>query len=76
VGELERIRPSLGASFGQDLGHRVTAANDRPDKKHHDRDAESPTEDAVELHDEAGNETKVQVVYTELEWSDRLDLSA
>ncbi len=76
MGEVERIRPSQGASFGHDLGQRVVSLSDRAPKKHHEEDADPSKDDALELHDESGSEPKAQPIHFIVESSDHLDLSA
>ena len=76
VGEVERIRASLGAAFGHDLGHRVAAAGDRQPKKHDEPSDEHLKEDAVELHEQSGKEPATQVVHLPVVSTDHLDLSA
>jgi hypothetical protein len=76
VGEVERIRPSQGASFGHDLGQRVVSLGDRAAKKHQDDDADPSKGDAVELHEELESEPTVQPIHFIVESSDHLDLSA
>ena len=76
MGEVERISASLGAAFGHDLGHRVTAAGDRHPKKHDQPTEEHLKDDAVELHVESAEDPTTQVVQLPFESNDHLDLSA
>ena len=76
MGEVERIRASLGASFGHDLGQRVNAAGDRQPKKHQDDDQDHPKEDALELHVEGADDANPHVLHLPLESTDHLDLTA
>jgi hypothetical protein len=76
VGEVERIRPSLGSSFGHDLGHRIVSASDRQPKKHHSDEEGQASEDALELHSEEQTESSPKVVELRIETLDHLDLSA
>jgi hypothetical protein len=76
VGEVERIRASLGASFGHDLGQRVAAMGDRQPKKHHAEGEEQPKDDAVELHVEPNEETNSLVIHLPVDPTDHLDLTA
>ncbi len=76
MGEVERIRPSQGASFGHDLGQRVVSLSDRAPKKHHEEDADPSKDDALELHDESESESVAQPIAFLVESSEHLDLSA
>ena len=77
MGEVERIRASLGASFGGDLHPRIAQLRDRQSKHQHQEEDHEPTkDDAVELHDETGSEVKLEVPHLSLETGDHLDLSA
>ena len=76
MGEVERIRPSLGSTFGHDLGQRVATVNDGKGKRHHRDEAEQSNDDALELHDQLVNEPKYPTVNLSLESTDHLDLSA
>ena len=76
MGEVERIRPSFGASFGHDLGPRITSLGDRRSKKHDHEEPEHSQEDAIELHDDSLSESKTPIVHLTVESTDHLDLSA
>ena len=76
MGEVERIRASLGTSFGNDLGTRIASTKDRPSKKHHPENGDSSNEDALELHDATIGEEKIEVVYFMPDENHHLDLSA
>lgn len=76
MGEVERIRPSLGSTFGHDLGPRINSLGDRRPKKHDHEEAEHPKEDALELHEESVTDAQPIAPHLYLESSDHLDLSA
>ncbi len=75
MGEVERIRASLGASFNG-YGQRVNGAPDRNPKKHH-QEERPHHEDALELHVEEGEEPVAPtIVSPPVDPEDHLDLSA
>ena len=76
MGEVERIRASLGASLGSDLGPRIANLKDRQQKKHQHDDENPHHEDALELHEESVEPSASTVVHLDFEPSNHLDLSA
>lgn len=75
MGEVERIRASLGASFNG-YGQRVNGAPDRNPKKHH-QEERPHHEDALELHVEEGEEpVEIHPATMPTDSEDHLDLSA
>ena len=77
MGEVERVRASLGASFGSDLQPRIVPLKDRQSKHQRPQDDHDQAKgDAVELHDESAVEVKLELPNLSLETGDHLDLSA
>ena len=76
MGKIDRIRPSLGATFGHDLGQRVVGASDRQPKKHHENESEAQSEDALELHEDNVIVTNQMAPIIPLDHEEHLDLSA
>ncbi len=76
MGEVERIRASLGASLGSDLGARIANFKDRQQKKHQHDDENPHQDDALELHEESVDTNSPTVVHLDIEPSNHLDLSA
>ncbi len=76
MGEVERIRPGVGASFGSDLGPRIMSLADRQSRKHEEEEEKPSHEDAVELHGDTVGEHKSPTAILIFESSDHLDLSA
>jgi hypothetical protein len=76
VGEVERIRASLGASLGSDLVTRIANLKDRQQKKHQQDDENPHHEDALELHEESVDPNAPTVVHLDVEPLNHLDLSA
>ncbi len=77
MGEVERVQASYGASFGSNYTQRINNSRDRQPKKHQrEKEEDHSHEDALELHDEAGQEQPVQTYTLPVEEEDHLDLSA
>lgn len=76
MGEVERVRASYGASFGNNY-QRVNNDRDRQPKKHRQEKEENHShDDALELHDEGGQVPTVQMHRLPVDDEEHLDLSA
>jgi hypothetical protein len=76
VGEVERIRPTLGSTFGHDLGPKVTGLSDRRPRKQDHESPDHSKDDALDLHEQDAAEPQTAPIHISIESTDHLDLSA